>query len=132
MQLRITLALLAIASTAAAAPNTEYSWNCKFKQTSVCEPTGCRQSKSPVWIYLTPSQQSYYRCEGTGFDNCDRYQARVGASGNYRIFELPGRAGFAKVDAKLGVTEVMTLMDVVLINRGQCTSGPPPLVRIIR
>jgi hypothetical protein len=129
MLLHIIFTMSVVASTALAAPTTDYSWDCRFTRTSVCDANGCRQTKNETWIYLTPSHQTYYRCSGTGFDNCDRYNADISESGDYRIFELPGRAAFAKVDSKLLVTEVISLQDMVLINRGKCISGPPPLIR---
>jgi len=116
-----------------AAPQTEYSWQCNFTERSVCGATTCTTKKSPakggVWIYLTPSQQSYYRCEGDNFDDCDHYKATITDSGAFKTFELPGRAAFAKVGADLSVTEVVTQMDLVYINRGRCMSAPPPLIR---
>ncbi len=74
----------------------------------------------------------YDRCEGEGFENCDRYEAVVSTSGAYRLFELPGRGAFAKVGPSLDVTEVLTLQSNVYINRGKCTGAPPPLVRYER
>ena len=129
----VSVAALISAVPLSAAPQTEYSWQCNFTQRTVCGTTSCTtkatSAKSGVWIYLTPSQQSYYRCEGNSFDNCDRYQTVISDSGAFKIFELPGRAAFAKVDAGLTVTEVVSLIDVVYINRGKCMSAPPPLIR---
>lgn len=116
------------------APSTEGAWDCKFTSRVICSPTGQCNKGDPArsWIYLTPSQNSYWRCEGKGFDNCDQHKAFVSTSGAYRTFELPGHAAFAKVGPDLQVTEVLALMQTVYINRGHCIIGPPPLIRTDR
>ena len=118
------------AAAAPSAPDTEFAWDCKFSQRQVCSPKGCVSNQTKTWVYLNPSQNAYWRCEGKYFENCDRYQALVSESGAYRNFELPGRATFAKVGPNLSVTEVVTLMDTVYVNRGKCIVVPPPLVRL--
>jgi hypothetical protein len=125
----LVAAVLLIAGPALAAPETDAAWDCKFTQRTLCTSTGCSTGKGRTWIYLTPRQKSYWRCEGKGFDDCDHYKAIVTESGAYKVFELPGHAAFAKVGPALKVTEVFSLMDRVWINRGQCIVGPPPLIR---
>lgn len=128
-------ALACLALTAAqspTAPNTEYSWQCNFTQRTVCSNGSCVPTKGKTWIFLSPDYKVYNRCEGTGFEGCDRYTPVVSASGAYRLFELPGRGAFAKVGPSLEVTEVLTLQSSVYINRGKCSSAPPPLIRTER
>lgn len=119
-----------VAGQAMAAPQTDAAWDCKFASRTLCTANGCSAIKGQTWIYLTPSQQSYWRCEGAGFDDCHQYKATVTDSGEYKILELTGHAGFAKVGPSLDVIEVLSLMDGVWINRGRCMVGPPPLVRV--
>jgi hypothetical protein len=126
----LTAAVLLLPTASLAAPETGAAWECKFTQRTVCTATGCSAGNGRTWIYLTPSQESYWRCEGTGFDDCDQYKATVANSGAYKVFEIPGRTAFAKVGPTLEVTEVLSLMDGVWINRGQCIVGPPPLIRV--
>lgn len=115
------------------APNTEGAWDCKFTARTVCGADGsCRPGKGTTWIYLTPSQNSYWRCNGSNFDDCDQYRTFVTTSGAFRLFELAGHASFAKVGPGLEVTEVLSLMHAVYINRGKCIEGPPPLIRTDR
>lgn len=130
MRTAVALAsLLLVAASEPVAPDTEGAWDCKFSERTVCGVDGCTTGPTKTWIYLTPSQNGYWRCEGTDFENCDQYDASVVANGAFRHFELPGRAAFAKVGPDLSVTEVITLLGTVYINRGQCIVGPPPLVR---
>jgi hypothetical protein len=124
-----SLLLIGVASGATSAPQTDYSWDCRFTARTLCTAQGCSTGKGRTWIYLTPSQNGYWRCEGTGFDNCDHYKATVTDSGAFKVFELTGHAGFAKVGPELDVTEVVSLIDNVWINRGRCMLGPPPLIR---
>lgn len=129
-----TFAAVALLSVgAAAAPQTEYSWRCDFPSVQACQPTGCSTvtpaKDQAVWTFLYPTGGNYYRCTGQGFDNCDRYSARVSDSGAFKIFELPGNAAFIKIAEDLSATEVVTIMDSVLIKRGRCESAPPPLIR---
>jgi hypothetical protein len=55
--------------------------------------------------------------------------AVVADSGAYKVFELPGHGAFAKVGPQLEVTEVVSILSAVIINRGRCTAAPPPLIR---
>ena len=118
-----------VTSEASATPQTAAAWDCRFTQRMVCSPQGCSIGKGRTWIYLTPGQNSYWRCEGVGFDNCDFYKATVTDTGAYKLFELTGHGGFAKVGPSLDVTEVLSLTSMVWINRGQCIVGSPPLIR---
>jgi hypothetical protein len=126
----VLLAVLFVSSSALAAPETNAAWDCKFTQRTLCTAAGCTTGKGRTWIYLTPSQQGYWRCEGASFDDCDQYKATVTNSGAYKLFELPGHAAFAKIGPALEVTEVLSIMDGVWINRGKCIVGPPPLIRL--
>lgn len=121
------------ATPLAAAPQTEFAWQCNFTQRTTCGPQSCATHPvlptTGVWIYLTPSQQSYMRCEGEGWDNCDQHNATITDSGEFKNFEIPGAAAFARVGPNLFVTEVVTVRDAVLINRGKCISAPPPMIR---
>jgi hypothetical protein len=88
-----------------------------------------RSSKDKaVWLFLSPNQNIYYRCVGEGFLDCDQHTPRVSDSGSYKLFELPGRPAFVKVGEDLSATEVVTIMDTVLIKRGKC-EGASPIVR---
>jgi hypothetical protein len=121
---------LLVAQPALAAPQTDAAWECKFTARTLCSAKGCSAIRGRTWIYLTPSQSGYWRCEGNTFDDCDKYQATVTDSGEYKVFELTGHGAFAKVGPDLDVTEVLSLMDGVWINRGRCAWAPPPLTRI--
>lgn len=131
---KFTIATTALmAAHAHAAPQTEYSWRCDFPTVQSCGPDGCTTitpaKGKAVWLFLDPSGSMYYRCVGEGFENCGRYTARVIDSGAFKVFELPGAGAFVKVGDDLAATEVVSIMHSVMIKRGKCESGPPPLVR---
>lgn len=133
MRALLVSAFLLLSMPAYAAPQTQFSWRCDFPAVQACGPSGCTTTTptkdKAVWAFLYPTGGNYYRCTGEGFENCDRYKARVSESGAYKLFELQSRAAFIKVAEDLTATEVVTILDTVLIKRGKCEDAPPPLIR---
>lgn len=125
----IAASMLAASQASAKAPETEWAWKCDFDERQQCAPTaGCRALAGRTWILLYPSDDMYWRC-GTSdkLGDCDRYKAAGAASGEYRTFDLPGRAAFVKIGPDLSATEVVTLMDMVIVSYGKCEEAPPPI-----
>ena len=128
----LRLSILMFVAAAQTPPETEFMWECSFRERVSCSPTeGCVSAPANVTrLLLYPSESLYWRCGATqDLSDCDAYQAVVSASGAYRNFELPGRAAFAKVGPNLSVTDVVTLMDNVFVAYGTCKEGPPPIIR---
>lgn len=108
-----TLALTSAAPTLGAA----ITYECRFadkRQCSAGKP--CKAMPSKVFTRLT-LDGSYARCDEKG---CDDYKANVTRSGNWAIFDIPGRGMVAKMSMDLDLVEVTTINDVVLIGYGKC------------
>ena len=125
------IALALLTAAAQSAPTTEYAWDCKIVQQTVCDATGCTAIRPTSSVFLYPSFNRYWRCPigWKQLDACDGYDAFVSTSGAYRNFELRGRTAFARVGPGLSFVEAITLMDRVFISHGTCSVAPPPLVR---
>jgi hypothetical protein len=125
------LMVLVLAAAVQSAPSTEYAWNCKIANQSVCGKTGCVEIKPTSSVFLYPRFNRYWRCPigWKQLDVCDGYNAVVSSSGSYRNFELPGHTAFARVGPGLTFVEAVTSLDQVFVSHGTCSLAPPPLVR---
>lgn len=93
------------------------SLECSPSRVDVCKPGGCAAGEPKVRQVITPATNTYKRCEG---QSCDTYQAQVSYSGAWANFAVPDSAMFARVTASGEYYEIVTMMDMVLIYRGQC------------
>jgi len=107
------LALTSAAPAWAASPVYECHFQDK-RQCSAGEP--CKPIASKVFTRLS-LDGAYARCDANG---CDDYKASVSRSGNWAIFDIPGRAMVAKMSLARDIVEVTTLGDLVLIGFGKC------------
>lgn len=116
MMLRLIPAVILLAlSTAAPAKLLQCKWNEKHQ----CDPgKGCKPiSPGTIIVTIDPQTREYKRCDKKG---CDTYQANVNNGGIYKTYDLPGRGVFAKVAVDGQATEVVSLMNSVLISQGWC------------
>lgn len=104
---------------------------CEMASATLCEIQGCRAIAPQISIYLASYEQHgkqdgyYYRCAK---DGCAAYEPVVSRSGKYLIFALPNNGLIVRVSPGMAVTDVATLADAVLINRGRCEDSPPPIL----
>jgi hypothetical protein len=73
--------------------------------------------KPAVRLSIDLTAHRYSRCDSAG---CDGYDAKVTQSGAFTIVEVPGRAMFAKIGPEGKATEVVSLMNSVLVSQGAC------------
>jgi hypothetical protein len=120
-----------LAAAILAPPHTDYTWDCHFKTRAVCTARGCRSAPVSGWIKIAPRQAAYFRCDRQpDWRLCDQYPALETTSGAYQIYELPGRAAFAKIGPDLSILEVVTLGIDAYVSSGQChEAGPVVLTR---
>ena len=93
------------------------TYECRFtdkRQCSAGEP--CKPIPSKIFTRLS-LDGSYARCDAKG---CDDYKANVSRSGNWAIFDIPGRGMVSKMSVQRDIVEVTTINDVVLIGYGKC------------
>ena len=92
---------------------------CKWTEKQQCDPgRGCKAiSPGTVIVKLDPQTREYSRCDTKG---CDTYQANINSSGLFNVYELPGRGVFAKVALDGRATEVVSLMNSILVSQGKC------------
>ena len=110
---------------AGAAPTTDLAWNCTFSSKVQCEGERCAPSTPTIHLIIYPKYEVYQRCDKKG---CDDYRAQFTRSGAFLVAELPGRGAFVKISDDLAATEVVTLGHAVIVDRGQCKEGAPPLI----
>lgn len=132
MRAPLAIAALAISAQAVAAPPDPYpgAWHCTFTEKLQCDPgQNCRSVPSTVSTIMDQRTNRYMRCS-VDFRDCDEYDARFSTGGDFLNVDLPGRSVFAKLSTDLSVTEVAALGHSLMIGRGRCEVGPPPLVRV--
>lgn len=108
---------------------TEDTWDgvkalmCRPESMQVCGPKGCKEQTPNVWLEFVPNSSirpgigTIRRCDAKG---CDAYTADVSYSGSWATATIAGRSDFAKITASGEYIEVASLMQDVLIYRGQC------------
>jgi hypothetical protein len=108
------VAIIAVTPTVAAANTVQCSFTTKVQ----CDPIGpCKVLKPGVKLTIDLTAKRYSRCDKAG---CDTYDAVVTSSGLYTLIEVPGHAMFAKIGPKGQSTEVVSLMNSVLVSQGIC------------
>jgi hypothetical protein len=112
--------LLAIAAIAVFIPDNAVAntVQCNFASKVQCDPIGpCRVLKPAVRLTIDLAAKRYSRCDRAG---CDTFNAVVTPSGAYTLIEVPGHAMFAKIGPKGKSTEVVSLMNSILVSQGTC------------
>jgi hypothetical protein len=61
--------------------------------------------------------KQYSRCDRAG---CDTFDVQISRSGAFTIIEAPGRAMFMKIGPEGKSTEVVSVMNSVLVSNGVC------------
>lgn len=125
--------LLLLAALASSPTASDLSVKCEMTSMVVCDATSCRSAPSVVTTYMgafgkKQKHRYYYRCVGN--EPCDQYTPLVTQSGQFINVSLTNGA-MAKIAPDMSVTDIATLGNTVIINRGICEGPyPPPLVRV--
>ena len=127
--LKIIGSVALIAGSSSMATPTNIFLKCEMASAVACEKDGCRVIPPKITTYMasytsdSKSNGYYYRCTAEG---CSTHKPVIATSGQFTIFSLPESGLVAKLGLQNEVTDIATLMDVVLINRGRCIKSPPP------
>ena len=115
MKVFVAAAVLIVSS----APAYAKALQCRWTEKQQCDPgRGCKAiPPGTISVKLDPQTREYSRCDSKG---CDTYQANVNSSGLFKVYELPGRGVFAKVALDGQATEVVSLMNSILVSQGRC------------
>lgn len=92
---------------------------CRPKSVAVCDEEGCKDGGEPkVFSRWKPATGVYERCDGVA--PCSSFNATVSHSGAFTNIGLPQNGMLTRVTGSGAYVEVATLLDTVLVYRGQC------------
>ena len=112
--LNMIIAMIAVLPSGAPSATVQ----CQFSEKVQCDRgTPCKALKPSVSVKINFAAKQYSRCDKAG---CDNYNAVISQSGAYKIIEIPGRAMFAKIGPNGISTEVVSIMNSVLVSQGVC------------
>ena len=115
MIVRTTIALLLLAAPIAAVGQT---LQCTITDKVQCDPGGqCKSLMPTVQPSVDLDAKRYSRCDRGG---CDTFDVQITRSGAFTIIEAPGRSMFLKIGPGGKSTEVVSLMNSVLVSNGIC------------
>jgi hypothetical protein len=113
------LAVIVFAFATASAPAIAAPLTCQWTEKHECSPgSGCKTIKVTTFAKVDLALGKYSRCDRNG---CDTYDANVsGTPKTYRNVDVTGRGVFLKFGPDGKSTEVVSLMNTVLISQGIC------------
>jgi hypothetical protein len=102
-----------------ASPAIAQPMRCNMATTDACGARGCARRAPVTWVEWDEAANSYRRCDAKG---CDTYTPNVRRSGEITNISMPQNAMLARLFPGGGFLEIVTLVDVALISRGQCVA----------
>lgn len=90
---------------------------CAFRKRQICANGECREAKPVVKTTITPSDETYERCDK---DGCDTLNAVHSESGAFHIYMLPDNAGMIKIGPGGDALEVLTMWNEAYLSFGKC------------